>query len=258
VSVLNVLLTHLAASAVGANVDYLGRVAPEARFAVAHGGRAADFEAVAHPEKVFVDDPTLRAAPRSMQSYHVTLEAVHERFVRADPAVEAVYVFEWDHVILRAGFEQLLGDLAARTGAGFMGKTCVERTGTNWHHYTRFRRDEALLAHLRRLSVRDDPTRLFGTLGNGFWISREALADYVAVTDRPQAYGELYVPTLLHHLGHRLVDIDGHGDLYRYVRYEPELALTDVLRAKRAGAAFAHPFKESGAFAELLAAPGLP
>jgi hypothetical protein len=258
VTVLNVLLTHLDAAAVDAHVDYLRRLAPAARVAVAHGGRAADFDAVAHPDKVLVDDPTLRAAPRSTQSYHVTLGAVHERFVATDPAVEAVYVFEWDHAILRADFEALLAGLAARTGAGFMGKTCVERTGTNWHHYTRFRRDEALLAHLRALSVREDPTRLFGTLGNGFWISRAALSDYVAVTDRPTAYGELYVPTLLHHLGHRLVDIDGEGDLYRYVRYEPELTLPDVLAAKRAGAAFAHPFKDSGAFAALLAAPGLP
>ena len=257
-SVLNVLLTHLDAAAVGANVDYLRRVAPTARFVVAHGGRRADFEAVAQAEKVFVEDTTLRAPPRSTQSYHATLEAVYERFVREDRAVEAVYVFEWDHVILRADFETLLQALAARTGAAFMGKTCVERTATNWHHYTRFRRDDALLAHLRGLSVREDPTRLFGTLGNGFWIAREALADYVAVPDRPQAYGELYVPTVLHHLGHRLVDIDAHGDLYRYVRYEPELRLADVLRAKRDGAAFVHPFKETGAFADLLAAPGLP
>jgi hypothetical protein len=181
---------------------------------------------------------------------------VHAAFVRDDADVAAAYVFEWDHLILRAGFEAPLAALARRHGAGFMGKTCAERTATNWHHYTRFRRDGALHAHLRAYSVREDPTRLFGTLGNGFWISRDALAAYVAVGDRPAAYGELYVPTLIHHLGFRLVDIDGEGDLYRHVRYEPELSLADVLAIKRAGGWFAHPFKQAGAYARILGETG--
>ena len=67
-----------------------------------------------------------------------------------DPSVHAVYLFEWDHVVLRAGFEAPLAALAARTQAGFMGKTCVERTGTNWHHYTRFRRDPANRGRVNR------------------------------------------------------------------------------------------------------------
>ena len=205
-----------------------------------------------HREKVFVDDPTLRGAPRTYQSYHVTLDELYRAFVRDDPAIDAVYLFEWDHVVLRGDFEAPLAALAERHGAGFMGKSCVERTGTNWHHYTRFRRDPALLAHLREHSVREDPTRMYGTLGNGFWISRDALAAYVAVEQRPPAYGELYVPTLIHHLGFRVVDID--GDLYRHVRYEPELSEADVLAIKRAGGWFGHPFKAQGAFDRILAA----
>jgi hypothetical protein len=253
VTQLNVLLTHQAAASVDANVRYLRAAAPEARFVVAHGGRREDFERVAHPEKLYVDDPTLRAAPRTFQSYHATLGGLHAAFVRDDADVAAAYVFEWDHLVLRSGFEAPLTELARRHGAGFMGKTCVERTATNWHHYTRFRRDAALLAHLREHSVRDDPTRLFGTLGSGFWISRDALAAYVAVPERPLAYGELYLPTLIHHLGFRVVDIDADGDLYRHVRYEPELSLADVLAIKRAGGWFAHPFKQTGAYERILA-----
>lgn len=252
----NVLLTHRDAAGVDANVRYLRAAAPEARFVVAHGGRREDFERVVHAEKVFVDDPTLRGAPRTFQSYHATLEGIHAAFVRDDPGVGAAYVFEWDHLVLRAGFEAPLAAMARRHDAGFMGKTCVERTGTNWPHYTRFRRDPALLAHLRAHSVREEPTRLFGTLGDGFWISRDALAAYVAVGERPRAYGELYVPTLIHHLGFRVVDIDGDGDLYRHVRYEPELSLADVLAIKRSGGWFAHPFKQAGAYERILAEAG--
>jgi hypothetical protein len=255
-SQLNVLLAHQDGARVDANVAYLRAVAPTSRFVVAHGGRREDFEAVTHPEKVFVDDPSLRGAPRSYQSYHVALGELQRAFFLADPAVASLYVFEWDHIVLRGDFEARLGELAARTGADFMGKTCVERTGTNWHHYTRFRRDPALLAHLREHSVREDPTRLYGTLGNGFWMTRDALAAYTAVRDRPDAYGELYVPTLVHHLGFALVDIDGaDGELYRHVRYEPELSLAELLAIKRAGACFAHPFKGPAPWEELLRAP---
>jgi hypothetical protein len=253
-SQINVLLTHQDAAAVDANVAYLRSLAPDARFVVAHGGRRADYEGVTHPEKVFVDDPTLRGAPRTFQSYHVVLAELHRTVFAQDPDAGALYLFEWDHVVLRADFEARLTELATRMGADFMGKTCVERTGTNWHHYTRFRRDPALLAHLRGLSVREHPERLYGTLGNGFWMTRAALAAYVAVEDPPPVYGELYVPTVLHHLGFRVADIDATGDLYRHVHYEPELSLADVVAIKRAGGVFAHPFKGEGAWGQILAA----
>jgi hypothetical protein len=254
VTQLNVLLTHQDAAAVDANVRYLTSVAPQARFVVAHGGRAEDCERVTFSDKVFVDDATLRGPPRTHQSYHVTLAAVHGAFVRDDPGIRSVYVFEWDHVVLRADFEEPLRALAERTGAQFLGKTCVERTATNWHHYTRYRRDAALLAHLREHSVRDDPTRMFGTLGNGFWLSRDALEAYLAIGERPVVYGELYLPTILYHLGFAVAEIP--SALYRAVRYEPEVSLAELLALKRAGGWFAHPFKTGGAFDRILAAPG--
>jgi hypothetical protein len=254
VTQLNVLLTHQDPASVDANVAYLQAVAPDARFVVAHGGKRPDFDGVALEDKVFVDDETLRGPPRTHQSYHVTLGVVHERFVRDDPSVTSVYVLEYDHIVLRGDFERPLLELAERTGAGFMGKTLVERTGTNWHHYTRYRRDAALLAHLRELSVREDPARMFGTLGNGFWLTREALEAYVGIERRPVVYGELYLPTILYHLGFRVAEIP--GELYSHVRYEPEVSLAELLAHKRAGGWFAHPFKTSGAFEQILSAPG--
>jgi len=58
VSVLNVLLAHQSADVVDGYVRYLHALAPDVRFAVAHGGSREDFAAVRHEEKVFVDDPT--------------------------------------------------------------------------------------------------------------------------------------------------------------------------------------------------------
>ena len=77
------------------------------------------------------------------------------------------------------------------------------------------------------------------------WLSRRALDSYLSLEAHPRSYGELYVPTVLHHLGHRLVDIDAVSDLYRDVRWEPEYDLAEVLALKRSGATFVHPVKSA-------------
>ncbi|MBA2475347.1 MAG: hypothetical protein H0V40_05260 [Actinobacteria bacterium] len=253
---LNVVLTHLPPAAVNEGLSFLDEVAPQARFAVCHVGDEDALAGVAREEKVFVDEPSFNGLPYTYQSLNAILDGVHDRLVRPDPGIDAVYLLEYDHLVLRPDFEERLSAVAAATGADFMGKTCGERTATNWFHYVRFRRDERLLEHLRSVSVRADPTRMYGCLGNGFWLSRTALEAFVAVEDHPPCYGELYVPTLLHHLGFELVDIDTHSDLYRHVRWYRPFAVEEVVRLKRDGAVFVHPFKDTKAIGAVRSAPG--
>jgi hypothetical protein len=257
VSTLNVLLTHLPAGAVDAQLRALRTMAPESRFAVCHGGDRREFERIGDGEAAYVDDPSLRGAPRSLQSYNETLRVVAERWLAGEPAIDSVYLFEFDHLILRADFEPALRELAARTGADLLGKGVSVRNHTNWPHYTRFRRDAALLAQLRRVSVRDDPGRMFGMLACAMWLSRAAVEAYVATGDHPPCYGELYVPTLLHHLGLEVVDVDALSDLYRAVRWTPEYDAAQAQALRAAGAAFVHPVKDAAARASLLAAAAL-
>ena len=252
-STLNLLLTHLPADDVDGQLRLLRAVAPGSRFAVCHGGDRSAFEGVAEVDKAFVDDPSLRGAARSFQSYDVTLSVVHAHWLVREPSIDAVYLFEFDHLVLRADFETALRDLAARTGADLLGKNAAVRTGTNWHHYTRFRRDETLLAHLRRVSVRDDPTRMFGLVACALWLSRAAIESYVAVGAHPPCYGELYVPTLVHHLGYRVVDVDAVSDLYKHVRWTPEHDAAEAEALRRAGVTFVHPVKDGTARASVLA-----
>lgn len=248
---LNALITHLPAAAVADDVATLRAVAPDAEIAVCHGGSEEEFVKVEHEDKVFLDDPTLRGPPRSLQSWTQVFAAVWKRWFVPNPGLGALYLLEYDHLVLAADFEQRLSDLAVETAADFMGKNCVERTATNWEHYVRFRHDPELLAHLRAVSVRDDPTTLFGCLGDGMWLSRAALEAYVSVGHHPPCYNELYVPTLVHHLGLRVVDVDAHSDLYRFVRWSPPFTREEVVGAVRAGAPFVHPVKDVDA-AELL------
>lgn len=245
-STLNVVLTHLPAEAVDHQLAALTHISPSSRFVVCHGGRREDCEAVSRAEAAFIVDPTLRGAPRSLQSYDEIFATVHDRWVAPADDVDAVYFFEFDHIVLRPGFEASLSDVAATMRADFLGKHCVVRNGSNWEHYGRFRRDPVLLAHLRRVSVREDPTVMYGTLGDGMWLTRDALAAYVGVSEHPPCYGELYVPTLLHHLGFRVADIDQASDLYDHVRWIPPYSALEVETLADSGATFAHPVKDRG------------
>jgi hypothetical protein len=235
---LNAVITHLPAEEVDRDMRSLREVAPGSRFIACYTGSAAEFDGL--EDAVLVEDGSLGGAAQSYQAYHSVLAALVEH------SFDALYLFEYDHLILDPLFEEALIRLAERTRADFMGKNCVQRNGTNWSHYTRFRRDPELLEHLRAISTRDDPTVMFGTLGDGMWFTRAAIESYLSLQSHPPCYGELYVPTVLHHLGHRLVDIDGAGDLYRHVRWQPEFSGGEIEALRRSGAIFAHPVKDGG------------
>jgi hypothetical protein len=244
VSTLTAVLIHLDAERVRESMDLLQTVSEEARFVVCYGGSLQEFEAIEGEDKIFVDDPTLRGPEQHLQSWTRAFEALWHGFFARDESLDSLYFIEYDHLILDSQFETRLRDLAAATGADIMGKNCVDRTATNGEHYVRSRRDQRLLDHLRRLSVRADPERIFGCLGDGMWLSRQALQAYVEIAEHPPCYCETYVPTLLHHLGFRVVDVDAHSDLYRHVRWIPPFGLEQVSELIDDGAVFVHPVKD--------------
>jgi hypothetical protein len=251
VSTLTVVLTHLDARQVDDRMALLRALSEEARLVVAYGGERSEFERIRWDEKFFVDDPTLRGPREHLQSWTGIFEAAWREYFVGDAELDSLYLIEYDHLVLDGAFEHRLRALALDTGADLLGKTCVDRTATNTEHYVRFRHDQRLLAHLRKLSVREDPERLFGCLGDGLWLSRRALEAYVEVGEHPPCYCEIYVPTLLHHLGFRVVDVDAHSDLYGNVHWLPEYSTAEALELARAGAVFVHPAKDQGLNAPL-------
>lgn len=256
-AVLTAVLTHLPAPLVRAQIDYLARVAPDERFVVCHGGKRSDFDDLApgQGEAVFIDDASLRG-PHFEKSLNATLGALHSQYVRDDPGVDHVYVIEYDHLILRPDFAESLTALARRTGAGLLAKSASPRNDTNWPHYLAARDDARLNAWIDRVSTREDKAMRLGCLGTGLFFRRDAFESFCAVEGAPPAYVELFVPTAVHHLGYKVVDVDAVSDLYADVRWLPEYDLDGVRSARRAGRAFVHPFKRLEALGALAQADG--
>jgi hypothetical protein len=242
-AMLTAILTHLDARLVEKQLSYLRAIAPEAQFVVCHGGKRADFDALDEPGALFIDDPSLRG-PHFDQSLNGTLRAVYENRVRDDETIERVYVVEYDHLILRGDFERTLTDLAERTGAGLLAKWASPRNDTNWSHYLRARNDAELNAFIEGISHRDDPGVRFGCLGTGLLFRRDAFSAFCTLDDPPSRYFELFVPTVVHHLGFDVVDVDAVADLYLAIRWLPEFDVAAALAEKRAGRTFVHPFKQ--------------
>ena len=51
------------------------------------------------------------------------------------------------------------------------------------------------------------------------------------------------MPTVIHHLGFDVEDIDSISDLYMSVRWPLEFSVEEAIAQKRAGRSFVHPFK---------------
>jgi len=243
VAVLTAIITHLEAPAVRRQLDYLRDLSPASRFVVCHGGSRAAFEELADEDALFIDDPSLRGSARQ-QSYNAILRAVYEGRVAQDTDIELVYFMEYDHLVLASDFERRLEELAGASPAGLFAKGASRRNDTNWPHFTRYKDDAGINRFFAELSCRDDPWARWGCLGSGMLLRREALAALSAVPDPPRVYLEMFIPTVVYHLGFDVVDVDAVSDLYAGVRWKPEYGRDEVLAYMRAGQAFVHPYKQ--------------
>lgn len=248
-SFLTVILTHADARGVEQQLAYLGELAPASRFAVVHGGERSEFEKLG-ADALFVDDPHLRRYGEI--SLNRVVVSAHERWVAGDPDIELVYVLEYDLLVLRPDFEQTLAGLAQRTGAGLLGKAAGPRNDTNWPHYLSYRGNDSFNRFIEGVSRREDREVRLGCFGPGMLYSREAFDTVAsAMGDAPPAFHELMLPTLVHHLGFPVVDVNELGDLYAGIRWKPPYTLEEALEAKRDGRVFVHPFKRMDQLGEL-------
>ena len=237
------VLTHLPPDEVGRHLDALGRALPGRRFAVCYGGPADAFDALDVPAKAFLDDPSLRG-PIGEQSYVQLLRTAYDAFVAPDPSVETVHLLEYDHAIVDERYEREIRRVLDRTGADFLGQICVDRTYTNWWHSVRLVDDDELWQFLADITVRDeDELRLFGGIANAVTIGRAALEAFAHLPRQLDRYCEVYVPTVLHHLGFTVGDASEVSTVFDWIRWTPPFD-ADEIRALPDEVLAVHPVKD--------------
>lgn len=209
---------------------------------VVYGGPRERFEAVAHPHRVFVEDPRLRTRrhQHERQSYTGAFQAVAGWL--ADRPHDLVHFAEYDqYPVARDLDARHRARLASEGPADVLG-FCVQRVDdTSNPHWLHHAADPAFGRFWERLTCRRDPRVVLSMLGCGSVWRREAF-DAVAATGEPlPVYLELFLPTAAHHLGFRVRDVPDQAPFMHPAR---PYTISDLPALERDGAWCAHPIKE--------------
>jgi hypothetical protein len=252
--ILYVLITHQPATEVQAYLEDFERVLPGRHIVVCYGGTRDEFDRLTVSSKaLFVDDPALRR--RAGQSYTRVLGLVYERLVAPDPAYSCVHLMEYDHVVLSPRYEAELIQIMSAERVGLLARSCSDLTFVNWCHSIDLLDDHELMERLQDISVRDqDVLSLWGGLGTGMTIGREALEAFFRLAGDLSRYMEAYVPTVVYHLGYRVLDAPEDATLFDQVRFGPEYGLDEATQIARNGALALHPVKDRTIREALIAA----
>jgi hypothetical protein len=252
--ILYVVITHRPPDEVRAHLEDFARVLPGRRVVVCYGGPRQDFDVLDIPaEKIFIEDPTLRQ--RIGQSYTSMLGLLRDRLIGPEPALRYLHLIEWDHVVLDPTYEAQLLDLMSNQHVGLLAKSCADHTGVNWCHSIDLIDDRELRELLEDISVRDqDIPSIWGGLGNGMTISRGALEEFCRRAGGLSRYNEAYIPTVVYHLGYRVIDAPPSASLFDHLRFGPDYDLDEAVRLVGAGALALHPVKDPAVRRALLSA----
>jgi N-acetylglucosaminyldiphosphoundecaprenol N-acetyl-beta-D-mannosaminyltransferase len=237
--VINVVLTHQGVEALSGVLKNWEGVCREEDLWIAFGGSRADFEKLGYPRKIFVEDPALRTRDhqREKQSYTGIYTAMAAVVERERP--DFIYLCEYDQIpLVRDLNRRQVGEMT-REGADVMGHWLHRVDGTSHCHMLNHETDPGFLPFWTSLSRREDPGVVFSMFGSGSFWTREA---FLAVASTPQSidcYQELYLPTLAHHLGYRVL---GWNEEHHLLSNLPSRTIT-VQEGRKRGAWTVHPVK---------------
>lgn len=245
---IHTVLSHGSPKSTDAQMQFLHKLCPDVLHIAAYGGSSAGFDDLAWWPRIFVREPTFHAPGGNMEC-HGYLRQVRRAAFRRDRS-ESVYFTEYDHAVLTPNYAKIV-EFKLR-GCDFVGKITCATCDSEWMHSQRWYEDTALLDFLKGVSVRPpEKNYLRGCLGNGYAMTWEVLDTFCSINHYPAFY-EVYVPTVIHHLGFSLGDF---GAAYKYVSCTPHRGTEFVLAALAEGAPFVHPYKERApvVYAEVLA-----
>jgi hypothetical protein len=206
---------------------------------VAHGGSQQDFQDVAHSQKFFVDDPRLRTRDhqREFQSYSGIFRLASE-WMRGRE-IDVVHFCEYDQVPLARDFNQLQAARLDAEDADVLGYRVLRVDGTSHPHFLQHAANPRFLEYWKTVTRRPDAGVVLSMFGTGS-VWRRKVFDAVASLEEPfPMYMELFLPTLAHHLGHRVRPL---RDQDRFVENLGDFG-GSIEDARSAGAWVVHPVK---------------
>ena len=240
-SVLNLVLSHQPPAAVAKMLGYWSEyVTPESLLLV-YGGPEKEFESISHQQKIFVDDPDLRTSDhqREFQSYTGIFQAA-AIFLQTRPEFGYVHFAEFDHLPLARDLNERQVERLGTEGADVLGFHLHRVDGTSNPHFLYHVAHDDFASHWFQISHRPEPEVVLSMFGSGSFWTREAFCA-VAATEEPfPIYLELYLPTLVHHLGFRVRDFTEQNRFVRITKDETE----SIEQARAEGAWTLHPVKK--------------
>lgn len=239
-TVLNLILSHQSAGAVGRMIDRWSECVDRDSIVIAHGGEQRDFDAIAHEKKLFVDDARLRTRDhqREFQSYTQLLQMAAE-LLKKNPQVQFVYFAEYDHLPLVAELNQRQIARLSEEKADLLAFHVHRVDDTNNPHSLYHSADPRFMRFWAEMTRRTEPEVVLSMFGTGCFWTREAFCALAGIEEPFPIYMEIYLPTLAHHLGFRVRDF---AEQNRFVRaLEKEICGID--QARKQGAWTLHPVK---------------
>jgi hypothetical protein len=238
-NVFNVLLTHQRAEAVTAMLAWWEKSVPRESILIAFGGSRADFDAIPHAAKVFVDDPRLRTKDhqRERQSYTGVFRKAAEWMHGGNWT--HVHFAEYDHLPLAAGLNERQLALLDAERADVLGFHLRRVDDTNCAHYLNHAADSGFFPFWQKITCRPNPRVILSMMPTGSFWTREAFEEVAGTPEPLPMYVEIFPPTLAHHLGFRLRD---YGPQTRFVRHIGD-RVSEIDAARDEGAWTIHPVK---------------
>ena len=209
------------------------------QFLVAYGGSYERFQKISAPQKVFVADPRIRTTDhvRERQSYTGVFRGASEALKKSD--FRYVWLVEFDHIPI---VPHALDELKQRMTEGSADVLCYclrRIDATISPHFLGHAKDQAFFEIWRNISVRQEKEVILSMFVSGSLWRRCAFEAIAAREETFPIYVEIYLPTMAHHLGFRLVDL---GTQNRFIKPAPSRSLT-FESARAEGALTAHPLK---------------
>ncbi len=250
IKILQVVATHLPPQQVRHHLEYLEFITPGIPRLVAYGGPFEHFQQLGIENAIFLENPLLRG-PMVYQCFNElpgkTVRYMEERNLSCD----LIHVTEYDHIILSRSYFHDLAEIFEKSKCDYLGQGGNLKTNSNWPFYLRHRDDEEFLDYLSQISIREDKTAMYGVLLNGYVLTTQIFHAIAALPQLPIVFGELLFPTIAHHLGYKIGDLDTYSDLFRYNRYRPIWNKAEVMQMVSNGEIAVHPFKDYGALDDL-------